>query len=153
MAVRQGTEQDLDQLVGLYKSFFVVHNRFRQSSEEIKAYLKEQMAQNQLFVSEFEGQIKAAMLLVNFGSSVDGTHKLWKYRHFAWEHEENFRELLEYAENVIRQSSKTAKVELTLAENEPGIHMYSAHSYEQEAALRNHYRPGETCFIMSKDFA
>ena len=60
--------------------------------------------------------------------------------------------LLSFAEEELQKGSATSKVELSLAEGEKGIDFYRAQGYEQEGALKNHYRWGETCYVLSKSF-
>ncbi len=150
MVIRRVDEKDFKKLVSLFKAFFKTHNRFQQSEEKIIFYLKEQAAESELLICEEKNSIRGAVFLVNFGQNIDGTHKLWKWRHFAFEDEEAAALLLKEAEKRIKSFSQTAKIELTLAETERGIDFYKANGYVQEGALTNHYRWGETCFVLSK---
>lgn len=150
--IRPVQKPDYPKLVQLYKSFFKTHNIFQQEEEKIVNYLTESSAKNNLLVAEDANEIKGALFLVNIGASEDESHKRWKFRHFAFANKEIAAELLTEAENIIKEQSKTAKVELTLAETETGIEFYKEHSYEQEGTLKNHYRWGENCFILSKSF-
>ncbi|MEK6969800.1 MAG: GNAT family N-acetyltransferase [Nanoarchaeota archaeon] len=153
MAIRNVKEKDYEKLVELYKSFFPKHNIFQQDKKTIITYLKEQTVTGELLVNEEKGKIGAALFVVNFGQSVDGKHKLWKFRHFAFENEKVAAELLEEAEKRIQKKSNTVKIELTIAETETGINFYKFHGYRQEGALKNHYRYGETCFVLGKSFS
>ncbi len=152
MAIRKGKVSDYYELVNLYRSFFKTHNIFQQSDKKIISYLKEQSKENELLVYDEKGSILGALYPVNLGQNADGTHKLWKFRHFAFYSDDIAEKLLEEAEKKVRKSSKTSKIELTIAETEQGIGFYKAHGYKKEAALRNHYRWGETCFTLSKSF-
>lgn len=149
MTVRTATDDDFIQLVKLYKSFFPEHNRFKLADDEIIQYLLEQSKEHEILVFDENG-VKGALFAVNFGQSADGSHKLWKFRHFAWETKHAADELLKAAEDHAKTLSKTAKIELTIAENEEGLDWYKSNGYEQEAKLKNHYIWGETCFILSK---
>ena len=151
MTIREVQEKDYGKLIKLFKGFFKTHNIFQKANEEMIEYLKEQSKENKLIILE-EDSIKGALFLVNFGQNSDGSHKLWKFRHFAFDSEETASKLLKEAEDKIKKSSKTAKIELTIAENERGIDFYKAKGYVQEARLTNHYRWGENCFILSKSF-
>jgi len=150
MTIIEAQEKDYGKLVELFRKFFTTHNIFQQSDKKIIIYLKKQSEKNKLAIYEENNEIKAACFLVNFGQNKESTHKLWKFRHFAFTSEEAASKLLEEAENKIKESSETSKVELTIAENEKGIDFYKSKGYEQEAELKNHYRFGETCFILSK---
>ena len=146
MTIRTVQESDYPALVKLYKSFFTKHNIFQKSDEEIIDYLKQQ--KHELIVYD-DNRIKGTLFLVNF----DGNgHKLWKFRHFAFESEEIASKLWDDAEKKVKKSSETAKIELTIAENEKSLNFFRANGYEEEGKLKNHYRFGETCFILSKSF-
>ena len=82
MVIRMVEERDFEKLVELYKSFFKTHNKFQQSNEEVVLYLKEQSQENELIVFDDNGSLRGALFLVNFGQNADGSHKLWKFRHF-----------------------------------------------------------------------
>ncbi len=153
MIIRTIQERDYNDLIRLYRSFFSVHNIFQQPDEEIIKYLQEQAQKNEFVVYEENSQVKGALILVQKGENVDGTHKIWKYRHFAFESEDIASQLLEEAEKIISGKSKTAKVELAIAENERGKEFYQAAGYEQEGMLKNHFRWGETCYILAKSFS
>ncbi|MFP4424277.1 MAG: hypothetical protein ACLFP2_03505 [Candidatus Woesearchaeota archaeon] len=150
--IRDVKDEDFEKLVRLYRFFFSTHNIFQQSDEEITSYLKEQSQENDLIVYD-DGSLKGALFLVNFGKSSDGSHKLWKFRHFAFESEEVASQLLDEAEKRVKESSETSKIELSIAETEEGVDFYKSKGYEQEGALSNHYRWGETCFILSRSIA
>jgi len=147
--IRPVQKKDYEKLVPLFKKFFPVHNQFQLPKEKIISYLKEQSKSNELIVYDDKG-IRGALFLVSFGQSADGSHKLWKFRHFAFENEDIGSKLLKEAEKIIKQKSKTVKIELTIAETEPGKEFYLANGYKQEAALTNHYRWNETCFVLAK---
>ncbi len=152
MTTRIIKETDYQGLVKLYKSFFGTHNIFQQDESKVIIYLKEQARDNEFIVYEEKNVLKGALIIVKTGQNSDATHKIWKYRHFAFESEKIAALLLKEAEKYISKQSKTAKVELTIAENEKGIDFYKENGYKQEAALSNHYRWGETCYILSKSF-
>ena len=152
MTTRIIKETDYQGLVKLYKSFFGTHNIFQQDESKVIIYLKEQARDNEFIVYEEKNELKGALIIVKTGQNSDATHKIWKYRHFAFESEKIAALLLKEAEKYISKQSKTAKVELTIAENEKGIDFYKENGYKQEAALSNHYRWGETCYILSKSF-
>ncbi len=155
MVIRIGKKSDFPRLVQIYKLFFKKHNIFQQDGRKVINYLQQQIKENELLVFEDEkdGKLKGALFIVKIGQSSDGKHTLWKYRHFAFKNDSVGSLLLREAEKYVRKQSKTAKVELTIAENERGIDFYKNNGYKQEAALSHHYRFGETCFILSKAFS
>ena len=152
MAIRNANSSDYMKLVELYRSFFSIHNIFQKPNSQVIAYLKKQSDKNELLVYDDNGRIKGALFIVNIGQNEDGSHKLWKFRHFAYLTDEIGKELLDVAEKRVRMSSETAKIELNCAESEEGIDIYEANGYELEGTLKNHYRFGEKCFVFSKSF-
>lgn len=150
MNIRPIHEQDYPELVQLYQKFFPTHNRFQKDEPTIISYLKEQVAKHLFLVAEEDAKIQGALFLVNFGQNQDGTHKLWKFRHFAFNNETTAAELLKAAEEKAKQAATTTKIELTIAENEKGIEFYKSHGYQEEGKLTNHYRWGEVCLVLGK---
>ena len=140
-------EEDMPEIISFLKDFFPVHNQFQKSDEEIADYLRELSAKEELIISD-----QGVMFLVKTGESSDKSHKIWKYRHFAFKSEGAASALLKEAEDRVKESSKTGKVELTLAEDEKSISFFKEQGYEEEGKLSNHYRWGETCLILSKSF-
>jgi hypothetical protein len=150
MVIRIGNENDIGSLIILYKEFFSLHNVFQRDDYEIEKYLIELMTQNELIVYDDNGEIKSAMFLDNFGQDLKGNHKLWKFKHFAFNDEDAGSELLNYAENKIIELSITSKIELTISKNEKHILFYEFRKYKKEGTLKNHYRWGEDCLILGK---
>lgn len=150
MAIRNAKKGDFENIMGLYKVFFLEHNIFVKSDDEVMQYLEEQAIRNGLFVYEDQDEIKGAFFLVQKGQDDDGSHKLWKFRHFAFTDEIIGKELLDFAENIVREGSDTAKVENTIAETEDSLEFFKTHGYELEGTLKDHYRWHEACFIFSK---
>ncbi|MBT3865622.1 hypothetical protein HOF78_00790 [Candidatus Woesearchaeota archaeon] len=133
-------------LAELFSNFFKTHNVFQKTKQEIIDYLKNQ--KDELIFIE-----NAATFLVKTGEGLDKNHTRWKFRHFAYLSQESALKLLEKAEAKVRNSSKTAKIELTIAENEDSFEFFKSNGYEQEGILKNHYRPNEDCYILSKYFS
>src|SRR3989344_4981141 len=153
MVIRNALEKDFVKVAELYRSFFSTHNIFQKSKQEVVKYLGEQAQENDLLIYDENGTLKGALFLVNFGQNADGSHKLWKFRHFAFESEDVASQLLGEAEKRVKKASKTSKIELTIAETEGEIHFYKSKGYTQEGALSNHYRWGETCYILSRSIS
>jgi hypothetical protein len=152
MPIRNVESEDYEELVELYKSFFNTHNKFQKPNDEVRIYLKEQSLKNELLVYERNNALKGALCLINFGENADGSHKLWKFRHFAFTTKQAATQLLTNAEKKVQKSSKTSKIELHISETEKAIKFYKSQGYKQEGALLNHYNVGETCLILSKFF-
>ena len=104
--IRTAEEQDYEKLADFFKEFFTTHNIFQQPKDKITSYLKEQAKENRLIIYEESNEIKTALFLVNFGQSSDDSHKLWKFRHFAFTSEEAASKLLQEAENRIKKDKK-----------------------------------------------
>jgi N-acetylglutamate synthase-like GNAT family acetyltransferase len=151
MVLRTFEEKDAVQVAKLFKSYFKTHTLFEQDESKIVTYVNEQAIKNPLIVYESDGKIIGALFLVN--RNTDGDHKLWKFRHFAFTQANVGEELLKEAEKKVEESSKTGKVELTIAESEEGINFFKMQGYEQEGILKNHYRWGERTYILSKSFS
>lgn len=149
MVIRTAVEGDYSKISKLFIDFFPIHNIFLRNVEEVVKYVREETKKYDLLVFEEKG-IKAVLFLVNFSKNEDGSHKLWKFRHFAFTSEDYASKLLKEAEKRIKDNSKTAKIELTIAENEKDVEFYKKNGYVQEAVLKNHYRFGETCFVFGK---
>jgi len=153
MGIRQAIPTDYPRLVEFFKAQFPVHNIFQRSPQNIQSYLMNQGLKNPLYVVEKDGEITAALILFNKYSTSDRAHKVWKLRHFAFANEAAAEELLKYAEGKIKKSSKTAKIELSIAETEKSVEFYKDQGYLIEGVLKNHYRWNETTFIVSKSFS
>ena len=152
MPIRLSEEEDYAQLASLYKDFFETHDKFQRDQGIVVQYLRKESLEHEFYVYEKDDLIKGGFVLVNTGTNKDGSHKRWKFRHFAFESEPIAEELLGFAEERIKEQSATAKVELSIAESEQAIDFYKKWAYKQEGALSNHYRQGETCFILGKSF-
>jgi len=154
MPIRDLQEKDFSKLATLYLKFFPTHNIFQQHQDIVGAYLRKESLEREAFlVHEEKGKVTAALILVLEGKSADKSHTRWKFRHFAFSSETAGEKLLREAEKRVQKSSQTAKVELTIAESEPGAAFYKKHGYAQEGILKNHYRWGERCFVLGKSFS
>ncbi len=153
MVVRSIEEKDYIVLSEMYKSFFPTHNIFSKSTDLAIAYLrKEALEREDFLILEENGGIKAALVLVLLGKSADNSHMRWKFRHFAFVDENSAKILLDEVENKVKKTTDTTKIELTIAENEKGVEFYKNNGYLVEGELKNHYRFGESCFILGKSF-
>ncbi len=135
----------LEQYADLCTNFFQTHNIFQQKKDKILTYLETQTKKNKLLTNK-----NAGMILIR--KQQNKTHSLWKFRHFAYKDIESAKELIKEAERIIKKSSKTNKIELTIAESEGQdiITILKDLNYEEEGILKNHYRWGEITLILSK---
>lgn len=161
MAIEKLTSEKLPMVVDLLKSFYPEHNIFGKDDNEIVEYLASLMgkAQYQGIMSEvpmyayFDGEdVKGFLALIHENGTLDGKHRVWKYRHLAFNDDDVGKELVTFAEQQIMDMSATAKVELTISETEAGHALYCDLNYEEEGKLDNHYRWGETTYVLSKSF-
>lgn len=150
MTVRTYKPEDLKPLIALFKMFFEKHSIFEQDKETIRKYIQAQ--EDDLYVLDEDG-IKAALFLVKTGGTPEGTHTRWKFRHLAYHTEKDGSRLIAFAEDAVKNASVTAKIELTIAENERAFPLIQAEGYEQEGKLKDHYRFGEITYILSKSFS
>lgn len=146
MAIREVREQDYQKLVRLYKQFFPVHNVFQKDQKSVISYLREEAVEREAFL--VDSKLNGALIIVLV--KVEDSHARWKFRHFAFKNEKVGKALLKEAEKRIKTGFKTNKIELNIAESEPGKEFYLKNGYEQEGALKNHYRLGETCYVLGK---
>ncbi len=152
MPIRRAEEEDFEQLTSLYRSFFETHDKFQREKDIVIQYLRKESLEHELYVYDEDSMVKGALILVNTGVNKDGSHKRWKFRHLAFEREEVAIALLTEMESRVREESDTAKVELTIASSEEALDFYKKWGYKQEGALSNHFRFGETCFVLGKSF-
>ena len=153
MPIRSPQEQEYSQIAALYADFFKTHHIFQQDHENIIPYLKQQAREHEFLVHEEKGMIGGALIIVKLGESPDHGHSRWKFWHCAFESEKIAKLLLAEAEQRVKQYSRTAKVELTIAENEEAIDFYKKQEYKQEGLPHHHYRWGEACYILGKSFS
>ena len=157
MPITNGTKEDIQDIIPLFQSFFPKHNIFQLNQDQVKEYLETEMQKHQLLIikeqeTNKDKRITAASFIVKTGESSNQEHTRWKFRHFAFTNEEAGKELLAACEEYIKKQSKTAKIELTISENESSLEFFEQQGYQKEGTLTNHYRWNETCFILAKSF-
>lgn len=152
MEFKRATEQDLKNLIPLYKKEFPVHNIFqKESEEEILTYLKEANQTEEIHVGIIDNEVVCGVVLVQTGKSRDQTHTVWKFRHFAVKERVSAEEFLTYVEGLVKEKSDTVKIEMTFAEDEQKyIEIFKNEGYVLEGTLENHYRPGEKTYLYGK---
>jgi len=145
--IRKVQDTDYEQIVSLLQTHYPTHNRFSNSTpHEIIGYLLTIKDESYVYVTD-EQIVGYAILVQNKQNS---THSIFKYRHLAFTTETVGQELVAYCETQAMEFSETAKIELTIAENETDIQLYENMGYEKEATLSNHYRMDEDCYVYSK---
>ncbi len=150
MIIRSVQETDYEQLVKLYRIFFSKHNIFQRPDNSIIEYLKDQAKTSPLLVVEERSSLVGAVVLHQFGQTTNGSHRLWKFRHFAFLSDDVGVQLLKTAEDHVKKLSKTVKIELTIAETESSKEFYLSNGYVEEGILKDHYRPREKCYLLGK---
>ncbi len=163
MEIRNATEQDLEQFAKILKETFSVHTIFEKSGKEIVTHLKKQQNETAKggggFIVAVEGSKVIGGLLIEKKNETHN-HSLWKYKYVAVEKNSRNKgvgtRLLEEAEKRIKEliyngKIATAKVELTIAENEKdAIGFYEKNGFVIEGTFDNHYRWNEKTFAMGK---
>ena len=146
MEIRKANDEDLKQLLVVYKQFFPVHVIFTRSDDEVLSYLR-----------NFKGDILVAFdnNRVVGGVAIEKKqfgHVLAELKHIASLGKKKFVkntiiELIKKAE----QHSGAAKVEFHIADGETiKFSFFKQLGYKVEAKLASHYRPNETCYILGK---
>lgn len=138
-------------LIKLYKGFFEKHNLFFEDESKIISYLRAQNEDNELIVSQNGDEIDGALFIELTSETPDGSHSLWKLRHFAFASDVIGKYLLSEAEKKIKKASKSAKIEVHVAESEKHVKFYTSNDFVKEGELKNHYRAGEIMFIFGKN--
>ena len=155
MHISKAHPSQIPKIIKLFQSFYLRHNIFQQKPEIISKYLIKQAQLYPLLIVEEivtkdTKKIAAVTFIVKTGESEDQTHFRWKLQHFAFTNINAAQALIEESESYIKKQSITSKIELTIAESESNLHFYESQKYDKEATLRNHYRWGETCFVLGK---
>ena len=150
MVIRQVESQDFEEMAELYSKFFPEHDKFSQDVDKVLSYLQNQTNDHACFVSKEKHKLLAVTFVVRLGENKNGTHKRWRFRHFAFRDENAAIELLGAVEAYIKEQSRTVKIELNIAQTEKWIDFYLANGYSKEGELMNHFRWGEVCFVLGK---
>ena len=156
MKIGNGTPKQLPQIIHLFKNFFPRHNIFCKDNHSIAEYLTN-LAQTHILITAtnedpdtMQVEVLAATFIVKRDQSQEGKHMRWTFKHFAFSNQEAAKELLKHCEEYVNNQSLTTKIELSIAESESCLHFFKEQRYTQQAELTNHYRWGETCFILGK---
>jgi ribosomal protein S18 acetylase RimI-like enzyme len=152
MPIRNLHEADFEQLFELYRQFYKKHNIFQGFSDEVTGYLRGLARAHKFLIYEEKDIVKGAVILEKRAETKEGAHKLWRLKHLGFESDAAGTKLVEDAEQRIKEASVTAKIEVYVAESETVLGFYKKLGYRQEAALENHYRWHEACFVLSKAF-
>lgn len=153
-------EEDVEAFVGLCKEAYPKHNVFDKSLDKVKKYLKEQDEKNEEFGGVFfaydDDEVVGGCLLRVAGRDVPGDHVRFKYNHVVAKDDEIKAEIVKFLDSKIKKNIedgkfKTAKVEVSIAENESDEGFYSEHGFKPEGELMSHYRHGEKVTVMGKE--
>jgi ribosomal protein S18 acetylase RimI-like enzyme len=147
--IRQGKKEDLPQLIKVYKEAFKIHNIFKKSEKEIiKHWESSKVEPDDFVVALKDGKVVAGCLVT---MQYVESHTLARIKHIAVA--EAFRgkgigrAIMEKAEEIIG----TGKIEIHVAENEKiALPFYKKLGYKQEGILSDHYRKGESCYLLGK---
>ena len=156
--IEKPNEDDIKQLAKLYKDVFTVHNIFTKPDKEVLDYLDN--VDGEILVAKENGKVLGGCLIEYTKSQY--SHSLWRIKHLAVsrekQHEGVGSVILEEIEGMIKErisikDVKSAKAEVHVSENEKeSIGFYKKHGFVIEGELKDHYRKGETCFILGKSY-
>jgi len=162
--IRLATGDDYPALVAIYKRAFKNHNVLH--GPGAIQFLKDRDKQNRgygggLLVALKDKKIVGGVLVRFKRKSADGAHYSWRYNHLAVS-PDNLREgigrkLMDAADNLILGAIKagkfkTAKVELTVAEDESkSVDFFEVCGFELEGKMKSHHRWGELSYYLGKE--
>ncbi len=165
VVIKDGSEQDFMDLVGVYRDAFKKHNIFQKSHDEIIQYLKKKRIEvkkkSGSFIAARIGKkcVGAAFVMLEEIDS-GATHSRWKLRHAAvmagYQRMGIGRKLMEAADTRIydcikSKHLKTAKVEVSISEGEKeSIGFYKKMGFDVEGELSHHYRHKESSHVLGK---
>lgn len=158
--IRTAADEDLNQLVHIYRASFEKHNIFQKVEESVKEYMESKQAQGReggggFFVAVEDSKVVGGILL-EFVDVSRKAHARVKLKHLAVQSDYRKRgigsELVQYVLDQIGQLMEkglftSVKVQANTVDN---IDFYRKLGFKQEATLSDHYRLGEKCFIMGK---
>ncbi|RMF55717.1 GNAT family N-acetyltransferase [Candidatus Woesearchaeota archaeon] len=160
--VRKPREDELSELVPIYRKVFKKHNIFQGEDNEIKEYLQRKYREEPelgFLVALKNNKIVGGLLLRKVG----GDEKHWNIRlnHFAID--EAFRgqgigtALIDSVDELIldlkgKGKLESAKIETRVSENEKrAIEFFKKFGYETEGESKSHYRKGESAYFLGKE--
>jgi len=145
--IRLAKEEDLKELIKVYKEVFKVHNVFEKPEEEIEEYLKKFLGN--LLVAEEDGKVVGGIVIVE--KKQNSGWSLFNFKHIAVAPSHQDKDI---GTNLLKEAEKIAgkgKIEINVGERESGtLRFYEKNGYEKEAEIKSHYRKGEKCFVMGK---
>lgn len=165
VVIKDGSEQDFTDLVGVYRESFPKHNIFQKSHDEIIQYLKKKKIEikkkkGSFIVARIGKKCVGAAFIRLDEIDSGATHSRWKLRHTAvvsgFQRLGIGTKLVEAADSIIydyikNKHFKTAKVEVLVSDNEKeAIAFYKKVGFEVEGELSHHYRHKEPAHILGK---
>ena len=164
--IKDAGNDELKDLIPIYKKVFKKHNIFERGEGEILKYLQKK---NQINSEKGGGYILAkdgakvigGLLIRKAGEDKKNKHINWRYNHIAvhpeWEGKGIGSALVEAADKKIKKlinggKANTSKIEIRVSENEEGsLDFYKKNGFKVEGELKSHYRYGETVYALGKE--
>lgn len=164
--IKDAEEQELTNLVEIYKQSFKNHNVFERSDNEILEYLKESHLVNSkmgggYILTKTDDKIIGCILVRKLSGDLSGRHELWRYNHIAVIEDYKSKGIGSYLIKTADKKIKSriderkidsVKIELGLAETEEELlEFYKKNGFELEGQLKSHYRHGEKTYLLGKE--
>ena len=143
------SKQELISLIKIYKSSFKVHNILTKKEKDLLIYFKGK----EILIAK-DKEVLGGLMIKN--TEKHKTHKTWKINHLAVSEKHRGKgiamSLVKRAEKEIKSKSKTAKIEVSVAETEKQIlKFWKKLKYKLEGKLRSHYRHKELVYVLGKE--
>lgn len=164
--IKDAEDSELNELIGVYKSVFKLHNIFQKTDEDILEYLKEAHKKNLkegggFIVAKLKEKTIGGILVRKKGCDLEGKHSLWIYNHLGLLKDcfkmgigsALMRAADKKIKNLIKEGIiKTAKIEIGVSEEEhKDLSFFKKNGFEVEGESKSHYRLNEMVYIMGKE--
>ena len=157
--VRKPKEEELLDLIPIYKKVFKVHNIFQDEESKIKEYMLSRDKEEPelgFYVAIKDGKVAGGFLLRKVG----GDEKHWNIRlnHFATD--DAFKgqgvgtALMDTVDEIVldNKGERSAKIEIHVSENEKdAIEFFKKFGYVVEGEVKSHFRKGELVYFLGKE--
>ena len=147
--IRKARNEELKGLIPIYKKGFAKHGIFSKPDKEILHYMEKAEGDFIIAISKTENKVLGGLLIVK--NMPDTGHTLARFKHIVIAEEFQGqgigKSLIKYSEREIGNG----KIEIHVSDNEKyALEFYKHMGYRIEGELPDHYRLGETCFILGK---
>ena len=157
--VRKPKEEELNDLIPIYKKVFKVHNILQAEEPRVKEYLLNKYKEETdlgFLVAIKDGKVAGGLLLRKVG----GDEKHWNIRlnHFATD--DSFKgqgigtALLNSVDEIVldKKGDRSVKIEIHVSENEKdAVEFFKKFGYNVEGKVKSHFRNGELVYFLGKE--